>query len=90
MGVFAGGSFASVFKRRAGARNKCSAFYCRLDPLFDLRILGHGIDHHQRVTVDLETVRGRWIAVGQVLIDQERRKRVVAMESVAEAAAAFV
>lgn len=35
-------------------------------------------------------MRGRWIVVGQMLIDQEKSKRIVAMESVAEAAAAFV
>ena len=35
-------------------------------------------------------MRGRRISVGQVLVDQEERKRIVAIESVTEAAAAFV
>ena len=73
----------------AGAGDQCAALDRRLDPFGDLRIACHGVDHHQRVVVHLKTMGRRRIAVGQVLVDQKKSQRIVAVEAEAETAAPF-
>ena len=57
---------------------------------FQLPVARHGVDHHQPVVVDLKTVRGRRIAVGEMFVDQKKTQRIVAMETETKAAAPLI
>ncbi len=74
----------------AGAGNQGAAFDRRLEPFLDLPVAGHGVDHHQGVVMDLKAVRGRWIAVGQMFVDEKKTQWIIAVQTEPKAAAPLV